>query len=72
MNPDYIDIGLPEDKLIEECSEVIKAICKAKRFGINGQIPGAEIGYTNKERIIEELNDLELALFNYRKELIKE
>jgi hypothetical protein len=32
-HPDYIDIGTPPTKMIEECSELIQALCKADRFG---------------------------------------
>lgn len=35
MDKKYIDIGNLDDKVIEECSEVIKAICKIKgRFNV--------------------------------------
>ena len=33
MNPKYRKIGSTEIRLIEELSELIQVICKAKRFG---------------------------------------
>ena len=69
MNPDYINIGLPEDKLIEECAEVIQAIIKAKRFGMDTEIPGTR-QLTN--RINQEIEDLELAIKNYKGEKLNE
>lgn len=33
MDDKYKNIGEVEDRLIEECSELIQSICKAKRFG---------------------------------------
>ena len=42
--------------ITEECSEVIKAICKAFRFGIDHEYPS--IGMTNKENIEHEIHDL--------------
>ncbi len=32
-DPEFENVGAPEDRAMEECSELIKAICKAKRFG---------------------------------------
>ena len=32
-DPKYKDIGSPTTKVIEECSELIQALCKADRFG---------------------------------------
>lgn len=42
--------------LAEECSEVIKEVSKALRFGLNDKEPGQS--YTNAERITLELSEL--------------
>lgn len=56
-HPDYENIGSPYDRVIEECSEVIKAICKAKRFGIENWHPDTpEIN--NAHQILMEISDL--------------
>jgi len=47
-------------KLAEECGEVIQAISKIHRFGINNKRPGQS--ETNKTRLKAENNDLILAL----------
>lgn len=33
------EYGNVEDRLIEECSELIQALCKAKRFGFDSHHP---------------------------------
>jgi NTP pyrophosphatase (non-canonical NTP hydrolase) len=40
----------------EECAEVIQAISKIRRFGMDNAKPGTE--YTNREHLEEELGDL--------------
>ena len=52
----YKNIGMPEDTVIEECSELIKAICKAKRFGWFNSNPITNI--TNIENVLSEINDV--------------
>lgn len=42
--------------LIEECSEVIQAVSKCQRFGLDGCSPG--VAKTNRQRLEEELGDL--------------
>jgi len=42
--------------LQEECAEVIQAISKVNRFGLDNTKPGTE--YTNREHLEEELGDL--------------
>lgn len=32
-DPKYKDIGSPTTRVIEECSELIQALCKVERFG---------------------------------------
>ena len=50
----------------EECAEVIQAISKIRRFGIDNPKPGKE--YTNRQHLEEELGDLlamiDILLFN--------
>jgi NTP pyrophosphatase (non-canonical NTP hydrolase) len=40
----------------EECAEVIQAISKIRRFGIDNAKPGTE--YTNRQHLEEELGDV--------------
>jgi NTP pyrophosphatase (non-canonical NTP hydrolase) len=40
----------------EECAEVIQAISKIRRFGMDNTKPGTE--YTNREHLEEELGDV--------------
>lgn len=56
-NPKYMMIGEPEDKVIEECSEVIKAICKARRFGWANYHPDDPTKTTNIELVKREIID---------------
>lgn len=44
------------DILQEECAEVVQAVSKIRRFGIDNAKPGTD--YTNREHLEEEIGDL--------------
>jgi NTP pyrophosphatase (non-canonical NTP hydrolase) len=48
------------DILQEECAEVIQAISKCRRFGINEQ--NLKTGRTQKEELVQELGDVSLLI----------
>lgn len=54
------------DILQEECAEVIQAVSKISRFGIDNAKPGTE--YSNREHLEEELGDM-LAMIDILKEM---
>jgi NTP pyrophosphatase (non-canonical NTP hydrolase) len=54
------------DILQEECAEVIQAVSKVSRFGIDNCKPGKPL--TNREHLEEELGDL-LAMVDIMKEM---
>lgn len=52
-------LGEPIDVLIEECSELIQELCKAKRFGLDGiEEYVKQGGEPPKENIIKEIGDV--------------
>ena len=66
MNDKYKDIGTIEDRVIEECAEVIHVICKVKRFGYKCHHPDRpDIG--NIKEVHLELDDLQIKIDEYRK-----
>ena len=56
----YQYVGGIDQRLIEECAELIKAICKAERFGYNNFHPKRPKGSeeNNKTDILREIKDV--------------
>ena len=64
-DPRFIDIGHPAVLVIEECSELIKALCKAQRFGWMNYHP-SQPERTNRMAVEEEMLDVEVAITRLR------
>jgi phosphoribosyl-ATP pyrophosphohydrolase len=58
-----------DDKVIEECAELIHAISKAKRFGYINYHPNTP-DICNAKLILNEINDLLQCLFIFRTDLL--
>ena len=56
-DPMFKNIESPAIKVIEECSELIKAVCKAERFGYLNHHPDRPIR-TNRDEIRSEMEDV--------------
>ena len=76
-HPDYEKIGTPEDKVIEECAELIKAIMKARRFGYFNRPPNlieSKFQFTrsdnNMDAIRREMDDVIKKFNEYEKHLM--
>jgi hypothetical protein len=57
-DPVYEKIGDPDVKVIEECAELIQAICKARRFGWDNHHPEKSPEHTNAQVVWEEMEDV--------------
>jgi NTP pyrophosphatase (non-canonical NTP hydrolase) len=55
MNTEFPDKEKNLDILQEECAEVIQAISKIKRFGINSHNPDSAFQTTNIEKLVNEI-----------------
>jgi len=69
---EFLSYGEASTRLIEECSELIKALCKAKRFGYDSRNPYDPDSATNLEDIYDEISDVELAIKIWKEERAKE
>ncbi len=63
MDPRYFQKS-PEDQLIEECSELILALCKLKRFGKVATDPFTQKTYDNEAQARAEISDVKQAIHN--------
>ena len=64
----YRHIGNPSMRVVEEYSEVIKAICKAERFGYFNHHPDNP-SRNNHDDILSEMNDVIEAFDNFKKHM---
>lgn len=69
MNARYEKYGLPEDHVIEECSELIKAIIKCRRFGNKSRHPRKKV--MNYKLVLDEMKDVEKTIRRLRKQMRK-
>ena len=64
-HPEFVHIGSIEDKVVEECAELIKSIMKAKRFGYFNYNPLVTPSTKNIDNIISEMIDVRDRLKEY-------
>ena len=60
-DPRFEAFGEPEDKLVEECAELIKAISKGKRFGWKEFHPNRP-NSNNAQEVLDEIDDVKRAI----------
>jgi hypothetical protein len=66
-NPKYKTRGTPEIRLIEECSELIQMLCKAKRFGWSNYHPDDAAKIQNFDLVLNEIKDVEQSIGDFKK-----
>ena len=68
-NTKFLKIGSIEYRTIEECSELIQEICKAKRFGYDASHPN-DLGRMNAQRVYDEIQDVRQCINELEKQLL--
>lgn len=64
----YQAIGDIEDRVVEECAEVIHAVCKVQRFGYTNFHP--ETKKENVYQVADEIQDLKRVIEEYEKVIL--
>lgn len=67
-DPRYKNIGSPAIRIIEECGEMIQAVCKGERFGWDSRHPDRPM-QTNLEDLEKEMADVVEAYGDLKKSL---
>ena len=67
-HPKYKNSGSPLIRLIEECAELQKALCKADRFGWFNHHPDKPTR-TNMEDVMQEMDDVVEALLRMQEQM---
>lgn|GEM_PF-3340062 len=70
IDPKFIELYTRQRKVIEECSELIQAICKADRFGWFNYHPDRP-RVTNLTHVRDEMDDVVEAIASLEVELIQ-
>ena len=66
MHSVFVKYGTPAEKLAEECAEAIQVCMKIQRFGLDDHNPLKKHPKTNRERIADEIRDVEIAIKNMK------
>lgn len=69
MDEQFEAFGSPQDGVIEEAAELIKAICKAERFGYRNYHP-KKPSVCNAREVLNEIDDLEIRIHHFKPLLI--